>query len=46
MRRIKLNRSIALSVFVLLFLSTITQANLLFAQETDLVEVQSKMSFD
>ncbi len=46
MRRIKLNRTIALSVFVLLFLSTITQANLLFAQETDLVEVQSKMSFD
>ena len=46
MRRIKLNRSITLSVFVLLFLSTITQANLLFAQETDLVEVQSKMSFD
>ena len=38
--------SIFLSVFVLLFLSTITPANLLFAEETGFVEVQSKLSFD
>ena len=46
MRSNNIYRFITSSVFVLLFLSTITQANLLFAQETDLVEVQSKMSFD
>ncbi len=46
MRSNNIYRFITSSVFVLLFLSTITQANLLFAEETGLVEVQSKMSFD